>query len=105
MCTLSVFAYFAASLLGAQFLIPPPDKMDNTTFPYSKVSFSTQEPFIIHTPDLYFPIFTVLEFIGECTVHTAQVDFFLVQGPTLDKKFCALDSFRSAGQKFFKPNV
>ena len=64
-CTLSVFAYFAASLLGAQFLIPPAGKLDNTTFPYSKINFSTEEPFIIHTPDLYFPIFTILEFIGK----------------------------------------
>ena len=64
MCTLSVFAYFAASLLGAQFLIPPAGKLDNTTFPYSKINFSTEEPFISHTPDVYIPIFTLIEFIS-----------------------------------------
>ena len=84
-CTLSVFAYFGASLLGAQYLYPPADMADNSTFPsvtqfYNttgqpfRTYFSTKEPFIKHTPDLYFPVFTVLEFIGR-TFTEYQTDF------------------------------
>ena len=85
-CTLSVFAYFGASLLGAQYLYPPADMADNSTFPsvtqfYNttgqpfRTYFSTKEPFIKHTPDLYFPVFTVLEFIGRTFIEH-QTAFF-----------------------------
>ena len=64
--TISVFAYFLASLFGTQYLIPEPAKLDNVTFPILTpiLSFSTEEPYKAHTPDFKFPVFTVLEFIS-----------------------------------------
>lgn len=34
------------------------------TFPHISVPFSTEEPFIFHTPDVYIPFFTLIEFIS-----------------------------------------
>ena len=34
------------------------------TFPHITVPFSTEEPFISHTPDVYIPFFTLIEFIS-----------------------------------------
>ena len=34
------------------------------TFPHIMVPFSTEEPFISHTPDVYIPFFTLIEFIS-----------------------------------------
>ena len=38
--------------------------MDNVTFTTINVSFSTVEPWILHTPDIYVPFFTIIEFIS-----------------------------------------
>ena len=66
--TISVFSYFFCSLFGAQFLVPQEEVMDNKTFPNititSNAFFSVTEPMDYHTPYLYFPFFTVLEFIS-----------------------------------------
>ena len=42
------------------------DKVDNSTFPNlsGRISFSTEEPYAVHTPDMRFPFFCVLELIS-----------------------------------------
>ena len=76
--TLSVFAYFFFALFGAQDLIPQEEVQDTLTFPnisdpsfpsrmnktWSPWFFSTTDPMKHHTPSMYFPFFTTLEFIS-----------------------------------------
>eukprot|EP00094_Tigriopus_californicus_P009661 TCALIF_09314-PA protein Name:"Similar to Best3 Bestrophin-3 (Mus musculus)" AED:0.15 eAED:0.16 QI:0/0.2/0/1/0.6/0.5/6/0/983 len=62
--TLSVFSYFFSSLFACQYLIPEDKTVDTETFPHLNVSFSTLKPFDLHTPDIYVPVFTILEFIS-----------------------------------------
>lgn len=62
--TLSVFAYFLTSLFAAQFLIPQEGGSDNTTFPDLNIKFAVDDPYRLHTPDVYVPFFTILEFIS-----------------------------------------
>ena len=74
--TLSVFAYFFFALFGAQDLITQEEVMDTRTFPnisdpswknqttWSTWFFSTSDPMKNHTPTMYFPFFTTLEFIS-----------------------------------------
>jgi len=61
--TISVFLYFASSLFGAQYLQPQDENLDKDTFPHLKVDFSTKDQYRLHTPDLYVPFFTIIEFI------------------------------------------
>lgn len=61
--TFSVYLYFGAALLGRQFL-DPGTSQNADTFPHIMVPFSTEEPFISHTPDVYIPFFTLIEFIS-----------------------------------------
>lgn len=62
--TLSVFMYVVSSLFSAQYLIPQESAEDHTIFPNLNISFATSLPYSLHTPDLYFPFFTVLELLG-----------------------------------------
>lgn len=62
--TLAVFSYFFASLFGSQYLTPPESQLNYHAFPHTNISFSTEEPYDQHTPDVYVPYFTVLEFIS-----------------------------------------
>ena len=75
--TLSVFAYFFFALFGAQDLIPQEEVQDRKTFPNitqpsfidetqvaGSTSFATTDPMKNHTPSMYFPFFTALEFIS-----------------------------------------
>ncbi len=62
--TISVFAYFFSSLFGCQFLIPPESQQDVEVFSNISITFSSKDPFRVHTPDLYLPYFTILEFIS-----------------------------------------
>ena len=64
--TLSVFAYFFFALFGAQDLIPQEEVQDRLTFPNISDShtFSSTDPMKHHTPTMYFPFFTTLEFIS-----------------------------------------
>ena len=66
--TVSVFSYFFFSLFGAQFLVPQEGTTDFKTFPNITTDetgfFSNSEPMSNHTPYLYFPFFTVLEFVS-----------------------------------------
>ena len=56
--------YFFAALLGRQYLIPRGEQRDNSTFAHlGDVSYSNTDPFKDHTPDLFFPFFTVIEFL------------------------------------------
>ena len=64
MATLSVYSYLFASLFAHQFLLPPENFRDNEVFPTLNITFSTVDPFKNHSPDVYVPIFTILEFIG-----------------------------------------
>ena len=62
--SISVFLYFLAALFGRQYLVPQPSHLDNTTFPASNISTSIHSsPFKDHTPDFYFPFFTIVEFL------------------------------------------
>ena len=64
----SVYAYFLFSLFGAQYLIPQDDVQDRKTFPNISNSeqgfFSNEDPMKAHTPYLFFPFFSALEFIS-----------------------------------------
>ena len=66
--TISVFSYFFFSLFGAQFLVPQEEVMDNKTFPNITISnnafFAITDPLKNHTPYIYFPFFTIVEFIS-----------------------------------------
>ena len=63
--SISVFLYFLAALFGRQYLVPQPSHLDNTTFPASDISNSIHSsPFKDHTPDFYFPFFTIIEFLS-----------------------------------------
>ena len=66
--TLSVFAYFFFSLFGTQDLIPQEEVQDRLTFPNITAEsggfFASSEPMDNHTPLMYFPFFTSLEFIS-----------------------------------------
>ena len=62
--TLSVFLYSMASLFSAQYLIPQDAAKDNTTFPDLNIHFSIVLPYIPHTPDVYFPFFTMIELLS-----------------------------------------
>ena len=61
---MSVFAYFFAALFGRQYLYPRDGINDLVSFPNISSEFSTKEPFSRHTPDMYIPCFTILEFIS-----------------------------------------
>jgi hypothetical protein len=61
--TFAVYAYFFVGLFAGQFLVPSPGLQDNTTFPNLHVSFSSEDPYMKHTPDMYIPIFSIIEFI------------------------------------------
>ena len=62
--TFAVYAYFLVGLFAGQFLIPEASYKDNSTFIHTDVSFSNEGPFTKHTPDIFFPLFTILEFIS-----------------------------------------
>ena len=67
--TFSVFAYFFFSLFGAQYLIPQEEMLDKKTFPNITGGdwsgfFSNEEPMDQHTPYMFFPFFSSLEFIS-----------------------------------------
>ena len=64
MATLSVYSYLFASLFAHQFLQPSPENIDRDVFPTLNITFATTDPFNRHSPDIYIPIFTILEFIG-----------------------------------------
>lgn len=59
--TLAVFSYFLMAALGRQFLKPHEATelfLNNTAFAYSE-----KKPFDQHTPDIFVPFFTILEFV------------------------------------------
>ena len=64
----SVYAYFLFSLFGSQYLIPQEDVQDRKTFPNISNSdqgfFANDDPMKNHTPYLFFPFFSALEFIS-----------------------------------------
>ncbi len=63
--TLSVFAYFAASLFAAQYLVLDESSGDRHTFSqWPNVSMASADPFRMHTPDLFVPVFTIVELIS-----------------------------------------
>ena len=61
--TFAVYSYFFVGLFAGQFLITRPLEQDDAPFPAINISYSSQDPYMKHTPDMYFPIFTILEFI------------------------------------------
>ena len=65
--TISVYAYCFFSLFGAQYLVPQDEVMDTKTFPNitnSHNAFATTDPMKMHTPYMWFPCFSLLEFIS-----------------------------------------
>ena len=61
MANLTVLIYFIAALFSRQYLIP--DQNAHDTFPNSSIAYSRLPPFNKHTPDIYFPFFTIIELI------------------------------------------
>jgi hypothetical protein len=51
-------------MFAHQFLHPSSESLDTDTFPLLNVTFSTNETYVRHTPDIYVPVFGILEFIG-----------------------------------------
>ena len=62
--TLSVYSYLFMSMFTHQYLLPDGENLDRDTFPSLNITFSTSETYLKHTPDIYIPIFGILEFIG-----------------------------------------
>ncbi len=62
--SLSVFCYFLAALFGRQYLIPRDEDQNFETFPHLNISYSDSVPFMQHTPDFYFPFFTLIELLS-----------------------------------------
>ena len=62
--TLSVFSYFFAALFGRQYLVPRGEINDLVAFPSISGNFTINEPYSNHTPDMFVPFFTILEFIS-----------------------------------------
>ena len=64
----SVYMYFLFSLFGSQYLIPQGESQDDNTFPNITADgtgfFANNDPMKNHTPYLYFPFFSCLEFIS-----------------------------------------
>ena len=64
----SVYMYFLFSLFGSQYLIPQEEAQDKNTFPNITSDrsgfFASSDPMKAHTPYLYFPFFSCLEFIS-----------------------------------------
>ena len=61
--TVITSAYFFAQLFSKQFLIPPNKDTDSTAFENSTIKYSNNKPFADFTPDVYFPLFTFVEFL------------------------------------------
>ena len=53
-----------ASLFACQFLRPSSDYLDPDMFPTLNISFSKDDPYDRHTPDVKIPYFTLIEFIS-----------------------------------------
>ena len=53
-----------ASLFACQFLSPSDEYVDQDVFPALNISFSTDDPYNKHTPDMKIPYFTIIEFIS-----------------------------------------
>ena len=62
--TTAVYAYMLASLFACQFLRPSSDYLDPDMFPTLNISFSKDDPYDKHTPDVKIPYFTLIEFIS-----------------------------------------
>ena len=62
--TTAVYAYMLASLFACQFLSPSVDYIDPDVLPALNISFSTDDPYNKHTPDMKIPYFTLIEFIS-----------------------------------------
>ena len=59
-----MFSYFFAALFGRQYLYPREEINDIVSYPNISNYFSISEPYSNHTPDMYVPFFTILEFIA-----------------------------------------
>ena len=62
--TTAVYAYILASLFACQFLNPSDNHRDLEIFPTLDISFSKDDPYNKHTPDMKIPYFTIIEFIS-----------------------------------------
>ena len=64
--TITIYSYLFANLFGHQFLEPRDDapNLDLATFSHLGVKLSLNGPFANHTPIIYVPIFTIIEFIA-----------------------------------------
>ena len=59
-----MFSYFFAALFGRQYLYPREEINDIVSYPNISNYFSISAPYSNHTPDMYVPCFTILEFIA-----------------------------------------
>jgi hypothetical protein len=51
-------------MFSHQYLQPSSESLNTDTFPTLNITFSTDDTCLHHTPDIYIPIFGILEFIG-----------------------------------------
>ena len=70
MITITIYTYLFSNLFGHQFLEPrgshlvQPSTVDEGTFQQLGVGFSPLGPFANHTPVVFVPVFTIIEFIA-----------------------------------------
>ncbi len=62
--TFTIYTYLFSNLFGHQYLEPRGSKVDASMFPELGVGFSPDGPFASHTPVVYIPIYTIIEFIA-----------------------------------------
>lgn len=62
--SLTVYAYLFSNLFGHQYLEPSGAGTDTQIFSQFNITISLQGPFQFHTPAVFVPYFTIIEFIG-----------------------------------------
>jgi bestrophin-2 len=61
---MTVYTYLFANLFGHQFLEPSQEDMKSPVFKEINIDMSNSKPYDLHTPGIYMPIFTIIEFIA-----------------------------------------
>ena len=64
MATISIFFYFVACLFGRQYLQPRDSISPIVEFDAMNATFAVTGPYANHSPYMYVPFFTILEFIS-----------------------------------------
>jgi bestrophin-2 len=62
--TFTIYTYLFSNLFGHQYLEPRGSNVDKSMFPELGIGFSLNGPLASHTPVVYIPIYTIIEFIA-----------------------------------------